>query len=283
MSNQQQAFLPVAWLGSYSFKTMPQNIAFDQETVVWPHQVVGRHEATEPLGYTAKKLSLTGFLQSYDSSSLNSMFKWVGDITSPPGSSDGYKNRPCTIGLFDQDSSSSSSSQLWYSGVGYLTTIHFEYPGGFAQYKYPYRFSWIEAYPLTRFSTTTPITLGTTTFSFSVTTACSGYLAAVELVGDGFGTPSNAIQSIIALRDSTSTLIGQGPALGIGSQQLFGGNPSIVYSSLPRPGLMWPLTDTAGHQSIKVTAPISAATYTVQFASSFSPLPSAINLVLVQT
>jgi hypothetical protein len=305
LSLPTQSFLPVIWLGGYSFLFGPNIISYDQETSIALHPILGGHEQPEAVGYTAQKLSMSGFLFSLDNKALTDMLQFqLANINSQ------YVNRPVSVGVFTQDAgtwpSANSSSQLWFNEVGYLSGIHFDFQGGRANYKYPFRFNFIEEQPLIRVPTTTPIATETFQYQFSTasftdpvsgiayTSLPPGYFTAVEVTStaSGIGTNTGAQSITSFVDDTTSTTLGSGPLLGRGSNLLFQGNPLNVLSGssvagVNSPSLKMPLTDgllgVNGRQSIRIAASTTDI-YRVVFGVKWAPgafLPFGINLVYV--
>lgn len=268
---QAQAYLPVQYVGSYSLIFGPAAWHYDQETAAQPHPIVGAHETTEPTGYTAKKIACEGFFHSTDNQALLDMFNFTAN--------DYYRARPVALGIFTQDS---AASNPWFTGVGYLTTTHFDYLGGRGHYYFPFRFSWLEAYPLVRIATSTAIANGTTAYAFSMASQPAGYIAGVEFIGSSLDTGGTAL-SISSVQDNAPATIGTGPALGFSPNLLFGsGGTRNVAATAGKPSVMWPVVDNSSNQSIqRTTAP--TGTYTVNLNVGFvtAHLPSAINLVYV--
>jgi hypothetical protein len=265
--SQQQAFLPVLWLGTYSFRYGPNSISFDNENNISEHPILYGKEQTEPTGWTAQKITSQGFFYSLNQQALIDMMNWVGSQTP-------YSMRPCTIGMFSQDA---ANSQLWFAGVGYLTSVHFDYKGGYANYKYPFRFQWMEASPIVRIPTSTTIAQANGIYSFDMTPQPAGFLAGVEIIGSNVETAGGLGQAIIAVQDNTTANIGSGPVLGQPPNQLFAGPQQNL--NLSPLGLPMPLMDPAGNQSIYLASPLGI--YTVQFLAAWKTgfLPTAINLL----
>lgn len=269
MTDQVQTFMPVMWLGTYSLNFGPL-IQYDEEDTVAVHDILGGNRQTsEPIGYTLEKLQISGFL--YSAASNQALLDMVNFTATTR-----YRGRPVSVGFFTHDNGSgASSSQLWYSNVGYLTAKHFEYGTGKNVFHYPYRFAFIEASPQTLISCSD--SGDHTNYTFSMTTAGNGFIAAVQIVGATISTAANAAQSITAILDNSSATIGTGPTLGSAANLLFNGNPVTVNGGAAVPNVNWPVKDVSGNQSIQRTSP--TGTYTVTFAHAFSSLPSSVNVV----
>jgi len=258
--------MPVMWLGTYQLLYGPNQVTFDQETTVAVKDILTMKQRSEPVGFTLQKLQMQGFLYSTSNQALIdiSLFHAL----------DRFKNRPVSVGFFTQDNSSSSSSQPWFSNVGYLTSIHFEYRGGIANYKYPFRFSFLEANPQVLIPCTD---LGDhRTYAFSMTGQGNGYIAGVQLVGATIATSLSATQTISAILNNSSAVIGTGPALGSLANQLFSGNP-LILGGASNYNVDWPLSDVSGNQSIQLTSP--TGTYEVVFSQVFASPPSSVNVI----
>jgi hypothetical protein len=268
MSQSQQAgFMPCMWLGGYSFHYAANKITIDSETTIATHDILEAKQQTEPVGYTVNKVTFNGFLFSTSNQALTDLKRFIV--------SGKFKNRPVGLGIFTSDNFSSSGSQPWFNGVGYLTSIHFEFPGGYAVYKYPFRFTWVEASPVTLIEGTTG---DDQTYSFNMGGMEDGFIGGVAIFGT-FGT-GGAAQSITAVKDNTSATIGQAGILGI-SPGLFatGFNPLLVTAnSEPDDGLFWPVEDANGKESIELAA-APTGTYTVEFDVVFSTPPTKVYLM----
>lgn len=253
-----QAFLPVMFVGCYSLLWGPNSIQLDQETNVAIHPILNGQDQTEPVGLTDPKLSLSGFVYSVDNQALLDMQRFT-----IPQNGTGFLNRPIAIGIFTQDSSDPLlSSQVWYTGVGYLSNLHFEMRGGYGVYKYPFRFNWIGAWPqvlIPAFDSGDH-----QTFTFTMTGQPTGYIAAVQL-STGGAINSVTAQSL-AVINNVNSAIGTGPQLGSAANRLFAGNPLNLTSTLD-----WPVQDLAINQSIQTVSP--TGTYKVFFNTPFGAPP----------
>ena len=266
-----QAYMPVMWLGGYSFRVAPTSMSFDQGTNIATHQILGRQDQIEPTGITAGKLSLNGFIYNATNQALQDIALWSGGAN--PNQ---YYGRPMSVGIFSQDSSSSTSSQLWFSRVGYVNA-HLEYKGGYGIYRYPFRFDWVEAGPLLLRATFSG--MGGPSYQFNMTSLPPGFVAAVQIIGanlDNGGTPLS-----LSLYDNTSFLIGVGPSLGVAPNFLFSGSRGVQSGVFNTPTLNWPLFDDGGLQAVWCSAPTGNYTVTLNRAFSIGSLPTAVNLVYV--
>jgi len=254
--------MPVMYLGTYQLNYGPNVINFDQETTVAVHDTVNAKQQSEPIGYTLQKLQMNGFLYSgADSTALSDMQYFEAF----PQGSGAFSNRPCAVGFFTHDV---LNSQPWFSNVGYLTSVHFEYRGGQQVYKYPFRFSFLEASPQTLIATSP---LGDNTrWAFDMSGAGNGYIAGIMFQGTSIGLGAGGDQSVTIL-DDVSAPIGTGPILGSAANHLFSGNPSTLNSgsSVSGANLIWPLADLGNLQSIQRTNPTGS--YLIQFNRPFNP------------
>lgn len=287
MSFQNQVFLPVMNLGSYSFIFGPNDLQFDREHNIALHEIASGLEQSEPAGNTLKKLTYAGFLYSINNQSLTDSYNWTAR--------DGFFGRPVTTSFFTQDSSSATSSQPIYADVGYIQTAHMEFKGGYGIYKYWYRFTWIQANP-------TILIAGTTSdsklYSFNVGASAAvnlpGYIAGLGITGTSMATTGGAAQFINYVKNNSSTTIGSSSTLGgVTGNQLF--LSSGKSSTLTTPSGMvfpWYVTDefSTPNQSIACGAvgtydgsstTTMTGTYTAQFGVTFSTPPSNVYLIFV--
>jgi len=261
--------MPVMTLGAYSFRIGPNSITFDQETTVFMHPIVGAHEQPEPLGATSQKVGLQGFVFSTSNQSLADLQNWLASV--------GFLNRPLVLNIFSQDFTGASSSQPWYSGVGYLTNVHLEYKGGYALYKYPFRFNFVEARPTVLIPASD--NGDHQTYTYSMVGAGNGFIAGVELLGSAIQTASAAAQSITYLQDNNSNNLGSGPTLGVPANLLGAGNPVQLSSGAGATAFVWPVVDTSGNQSIQVANP--TGNYTLKFGAAFSGTYPSVYAVFI--
>ena len=293
--SQAQTWLPVMWVGCQSLGYGPSLITFEQGTAINEKQILNTHSSTEPTGYDAQKVVISGFLKGTTNTVLKN-WHW------PWTSSGFYKNRPISVGFFTADQ---ADPEMWYCGVGYMA-FEDEYPGGHADYLYNYRLNFTEAAPLIRIPTTTAIANGTNSYAFAMTNFTdpvtsvvyaslnNGYIAGLEIISNtsnNVKTTSN--QALIwVLENNASTQIGSLPTvLGGGSSTLFDVTTTNFFSAgngqPASPRLILPVQDTNGNQSVSVSSPTgnySALLRTTgggnnSFVTSF--LPSAINLIWV--
>ena len=286
---------PVMWLGGYSFKIPPTKISFDRETTIASKPILSGLEHTEPAGYTAKKLTIEGFLADKTStvagtpsSVVTDFWNWVGSLQTP-GTTDGYFNRPFSLGIFTQDP---LTFNLWYSDIAYLQADHHEYSGGYAQFFYPYRFQTIQANPVQYLATTTAINSSNVTYQFNMSgndingnplTSPNGYIAGIQLLGSSIATGGTALSG--SYYNNSSTLIGSLPVLGQTTNQLFKQTTpvksGILAGSVGSPTLTLPAVENSGYQSIAILA--VTGTYEITFNTAFAVggTPSQIYLVWV--
>ncbi len=273
--SQSQFFLPAMWLGPYNFQYGFNQLSFDQETNVGIHPILGQLEQTEPTGFTSQKISFNGFFYSTSSSAFTALQNFVA--------SGNFHNRPMSVGFFSQDPANASP---WFNNVGYLSNVHVEFRGGYGVYKYPFRFNFIQANPVTTVPTSTAI--GTQVgYGFPMTGLTAGWLVGLQMTGPSIQTNGTALSMTVL--DNTSTQIGTGAVVGVSPNTLFAtGGTATVTAGVQSPPVSLPLTmpfqANDGSPSIRVSNAPGTVTYSVVLNTGFvaSHLPSTLTLAYVQ-